>query len=228
MSEDRDMHESLVATGSDGFSEVYLSAVASPSKFWIQVIGVRSTALDKMVESMTNFYSNDDNKRGHSVITADAVEKPSITVGDVLAAPFNHDKSWYRVEVMDIMHDDYDPTFCSLELYYVDFGDTGVMNIKDTCILKREYMKLPFQAIECCLAGVKPNPGSDWPEEVVLVFEELTYMAQWKVMMARPVDIVMENERKVQVVELVDTNNGQDVIIAEELVQRRLALRVST
>jgi Tudor domain len=55
--------ESLVATGSDGFAEVFVSAVRNPHHFYVQLVGTRSIELDRLVEEMTDYYFNDAIKK---------------------------------------------------------------------------------------------------------------------------------------------------------------------
>lgn len=44
----------------DEHLEVYVSASENPNHFWIQILGVRSLQLDKLIEEMTNFYSDEN------------------------------------------------------------------------------------------------------------------------------------------------------------------------
>ena len=45
----------------------------------------------------------------------------SFKVNDLIAATFEFDNSWYRARIVNITEDD------KLDLYYVDFGDSGVI-----------------------------------------------------------------------------------------------------
>lgn len=45
--------------------EVYVSAMESPSQFWIQVVGPGTTALDKLVLEMTAYYNEEENRELH-------------------------------------------------------------------------------------------------------------------------------------------------------------------
>jgi len=38
--------------------EVYVSASENPNHFWIQILGVRSLQLDKLIEEMNSFYTS--------------------------------------------------------------------------------------------------------------------------------------------------------------------------
>ena len=41
--------------------------------------------------------------------------------GDYVAAPFENDMSWYRAKVMDVKENE-------LDLFYVDYGDSGYLS----------------------------------------------------------------------------------------------------
>ena len=55
----------MVPTAPDGFMEVFVSAVDTAGHFWVQVVGPKSTELDKLVEDMTNYYSDETNRQKH-------------------------------------------------------------------------------------------------------------------------------------------------------------------
>ena len=45
--------------------EVYVSAVETPSLFWIHVIGPGNKALDSLVGEMTEYYNKEENRELH-------------------------------------------------------------------------------------------------------------------------------------------------------------------
>lgn len=47
--------------------EVYVSAVSSPSRFWVQFVGPQVTQLDELVSHMTDYYGNKENRTAHAV-----------------------------------------------------------------------------------------------------------------------------------------------------------------
>lgn len=47
--------------------DVYVSAVKSPSLFWIQVIGPANDDLQHLIEEMTEYYDNEKNREIHSL-----------------------------------------------------------------------------------------------------------------------------------------------------------------
>lgn len=80
-----------------------------------------------------------------------------ITIGQIVAAPFDHDDKWYRAEILSIEEDEYDPIESKVTLYYGDYGDSCVVKRKQIFDLRTDFLGLYFQAIECALAYVKPT-----------------------------------------------------------------------
>lgn len=214
------IQDELVATSADGYIEVYVSALESPSRFWVQLVGTQSINLDKLVEDMTNYYSHEPNQQSHALT--------SVAVGDVVASRFVQDKCWYRARVVAIEESDYSQDETTIKVHYVDFGEKGRYKTKELCTLRDEYRYLPLQAIECSLAGVQPRDGTQWTEEASDLFETLSHAALWKVMMAK---VVSKAKREdgfqgfKYSVELVDTNNKDDVNVAAELISQGHAVQ---
>lgn len=59
--------ETLVATGSDGLLEVYVSAIESPDRLWVQMKGPCTAELDRLQDQMTDYYTKDENKNFHTL-----------------------------------------------------------------------------------------------------------------------------------------------------------------
>ncbi|XP_054373590.1 tudor and KH domain-containing protein isoform X2 [Molothrus ater] len=151
----------------DEHLDVYVSAAESPGHFWIQLLGTRSLQLDKLTAEMGHFYQS-----------SPPVPPPSIRPGDIVAAPYLDDGEWYRARVLGTLDNGH------LDLYYVDFGDNGQAPPEALRALRSDFLSLPFQAIECSLAGIVPNGGS-WPEAALEEFDRLTGCAQWAPLVAR-------------------------------------------
>lgn len=75
---------------------------------------------------------------------------PELREGIVVAAPFPHDDSWYRARIVGVADS-------TLELLFLDFGDTASVDASLVKVLRLEYYRLPVQAIQCRLAGVHPK-----------------------------------------------------------------------
>ncbi|CAK1555918.1 unnamed protein product [Leptosia nina] len=167
--------------------EVYVAAVSSPSRFWVQFVGPQVNQLDDLVAQMTAYYSNKDNRDAHAL--------NSVSVGQVVAAVFRHDGRWYRARVDDIRANEFDATQQVADVFYLDYGDSEYVATHELCELRADLLRLRFQAMECFLAGVKPvtieneEPKSDeWPKwhpQAVERFEELSQVARWKPLMSK-------------------------------------------
>lgn len=86
------IREKLPTNIIEGQLEVYVSAVATPSRFWIQLYGKQSTELDKLTVSMTEYYEKPNNQKIHKI--ADPY------LGQIVAAMFKYDSKWYRAEIV--------------------------------------------------------------------------------------------------------------------------------
>ncbi|XP_050486216.1 tudor and KH domain-containing protein homolog [Bombus huntii] len=162
--------ESLTLPVSDGFIEVYVSAVETPSQFWVQIVGPGITALDKLVSDMNAYYSNKENYEMHKL--------KSIEVGQLVAAKFSFNKQWYRAEVISLPSND------QCEVFYLDYGDHEIVHHNCVLELRTDFLSLRLQAIECSLANVKP-PGAEWSNDECDFFAEITFLAEWKVLYAK-------------------------------------------
>lgn len=92
------------------FIPVFVSSIDGVGGVWIQPIGDEDPAnLESLVEDMTAYYSNLQGFTGCP---------SNMNVGDVFAAPFEHDSSWYRVQVTGV-------SSSTCELLYLDYGDYG-------------------------------------------------------------------------------------------------------
>ncbi|KAK2167696.1 hypothetical protein LSH36_25g07051 [Paralvinella palmiformis] len=189
--------------------KVFVSAIEHPEHFWIQVLGSNSTQLDKMITEMTEYYSKENNLQASQV--------SDLKVDDIVAAPFANDNNWYRARVIGIQGE-------SIDLYYVDFGDSEILPKDRVKSLRSDFFNLPHQALECKLAGVKPT-GDTWSEEAIDVFQELTYCARWKVLLVKTVNYEKASTGEtVPCLDMLDPNMAQDVNIADELVKRGFAV----
>lgn len=70
----------------DGQLEVFVSAVNSPSRFWVQLVGPQSTELDFLVDTMTEYYNIKENQELHQI------REPYL--GQIVAAMYFNDNKW--------------------------------------------------------------------------------------------------------------------------------------
>ncbi|KAF1374301.1 hypothetical protein PFLUV_G00248560 [Perca fluviatilis] len=187
----------------DEHLEVYVSASENPNHFWIQILGVRSLQLDKLTEEMSRFY-NSGNPTEHRV--------ESIVVGDIVAAPYHDHGTWNRARVLGVLASGL------VDLYYVDFGDNGELPRESLCRMRSDFLSLPFQAIECNLAGVRPK-GEVWTEAALDEFEQLTCCASWRPLQAKLCSYSHSEVSSWPTVKLYNNTEGKTVDIGEELVR---------
>ncbi|XP_023646938.1 tudor and KH domain-containing protein isoform X3 [Paramormyrops kingsleyae] len=186
----------------DEHLEVYVSAVENPQHFWIQILGVRSLQLDKLTAEMGRFYSTG---------TAELkVEK--VVVGDIVAAPYRNHGTWNRARVLSVLESGL------VDVYYVDYGDNGELSLESLRSMRSDFLSLPFQAIECSLAGVSPAGGS-WTEEALDDFDRLTYCAQWKPLLAKLCSYSHSDMSSWPSVQLYDSSHGKLLGVGEELIR---------
>ncbi|XP_026171577.1 tudor and KH domain-containing protein isoform X2 [Mastacembelus armatus] len=187
----------------DEHLEVYVSASENPNHFWIQILGVRSLQLDKLTEEMNRFYNSGD-LSDHRVDT--------IVVGDIVAATYQDHSTWNRARVLGVLGSGL------VDLYYVDFGDNGELPRDSLRRMRSDFLSLPFQAIECNLAGVRPK-GDVWTEEALNNFEQLTYCSSWRPLQAKLCSYSHSEISSWPSVKLYDNSDGKTVDIGEELIR---------
>lgn len=123
-----------VPGASDAQLEVYVSAIASPARFWIQIVGPQTTKLDALVGEMTEYYSQLDNQAQHKI------EDPYL--GQIVTAMFKYDSKWYRAEIVGILPNEYDPRNVVLDLYFVDYGDSEFVQPHEVFEIRTDFLTL--------------------------------------------------------------------------------------
>ncbi|NXT50578.1 TDRKH protein, partial [Pluvianellus socialis] len=176
----------------DEHLEVYVSATENPNHFWIQIVGHRSLQLDKLTAEMGQYYQS----------SGRAAELSTVQAGDIVAAPYADDSEWYRARVLGTLENG------NFDLYYVDFGDNGEAPREALRALRSDFLSLPFQAIECSLAGIGPA-GAGWEEAALDAFDRLTHCAQWKPLVAKISSYVQSGLCPRPNVRLYDVQGGE-------------------
>ncbi|NWS49942.1 TDRKH protein, partial [Probosciger aterrimus] len=190
------------AFDADEHLEVYVSAAESPDRFWMQLVGQRSLQLDKLMAEMRQYYQH------HSPTALLSDVQP----GDIVAAPFAADGNWYRARVLGPRDNG------NLGLRYVDFGDGGEAPQQALCALRSDFLSLPFQAVECGLAGVVPA-GAGWEPAALDAFAQLTHCATWEPVLARIVSYGPTAPCPRPRVQLFAMHSGVSLDVGTELVR---------
>lgn len=87
-----------------------------------------------------------------------------VDMGIICAAPVL--AGWYRAQTI-AMFDDTDEVLVK----FVDYGGYSRLSAMDLRQIRSDFMNLPFQAVECCLADVKPAKDEDWSSEANEFFQ---------------------------------------------------------
>ncbi|KAK9505538.1 hypothetical protein O3M35_009566 [Rhynocoris fuscipes] len=218
-------YEKLITSTNDSMLQVYVSAVADPTHFWLQLISPRAVELDHLVDNMTEYYENEENRKLHKL--------NEVSLGQIVACRVAEDNKWYRVEVCShepYREDNRDET--TIDVFYVDYGDSAYIKLGDLYQLRADFLSLRFQAIECAMDGIFPNkdtPADKWDEETVEMFEDMVYVGQWKAISAQVVRYKpreKSNRREgspVPCVKLYDPDGPPGVDIGQQLINKGVA-----
>ncbi|XP_075698801.1 tudor domain-containing protein 1 [Rhinoderma darwinii] len=130
--------------------------------------------------------------------------------GEICAAQFTEDDNWYRASVVRQVADE------SVLVGYLDFGNTETLPISRVRRIEPELLSLPFQAAQCCLAGVKP-PSGKWTSEATDAFKVLVMN---KILTAS----VVTDCNRVLTLELTDESVTPKISISQNLIEAGLAV----
>lgn len=72
------------------------------------------------------------------------------------------DGAFYRVEIIKLLQSD------RVEVLFVDFGTTKVLEVANLRLIKEEFLKQPVHAIPCKLGDIEPIKFN-WSDEVILI-----------------------------------------------------------
>lgn len=113
---------------------MFVSAVASPERFWIQIVGAQTAKLDDLINEMTLYYNDATNR------TQCRIKDPYL--GQIVAALFQHDNKWYRAEVVGIVPNEFDPRKVVLDLYFLDYGDSIYVQPDEVFEIQANFLTL--------------------------------------------------------------------------------------
>lgn len=134
-----DLHSSAenlnsIFNKTEGQFEVYVSAVASPARFWIQLVGPQTVKLTGLINQMTEYYNQAENREKHQI------KEPYL--GQIVAAMFQYDCKWYRAEIVGILPNEFDARKVILDLYFLDYGDSIYVNPSDVFEMRTDFLTL--------------------------------------------------------------------------------------
>ena len=177
---------------------VVVSHIVSPSEFYIQPL-IHSTSLESLLDDMFKYYGTQ--KKGFQL--------QSPYVGLHCSAPYT-DGNFYRGRVCALDAE-------NAEVYYLDFGNTDVISLKNIFTLSSRFTSLPAQAIKCRLSGVSMTTGatsnSDWSEECIRNMQDAILQQE---VMVNIIDLASEDCYEVSVI--VNSQDLSKFLIGAQLV----------
>lgn len=134
---------------------VYTTFAVDVSKFYVQ-LSKSGDSLSELMNKIHEYYSN-------LTETQDTLESPQ--VGMFCIANFSEDNGWYRAKVVAVHSD-------SLEVLYIDYGNSEVIPLARAKALKPEFSSLPSQALHCALSGVAAVGGDETSSNFLQLVED--------------------------------------------------------
>ncbi|XP_053192638.1 tudor domain-containing 6 [Scomber japonicus] len=128
----------------------FVQHTSNPSEFWIQTQNF-ANELDELMDNIYHLYKDSTNK--------DVVRNP--TVGLYCAAKAE-DGDFYRATVSEVGEK-------HIKVFFVDYGNTELVDRSNIRPLPEEFKKLPWLAMKCTLAGVRPKDGR-WSQGAIEFF----------------------------------------------------------
>ncbi|XP_028407750.1 tudor domain-containing protein 5-like isoform X2 [Dendronephthya gigantea] len=186
------------------YIELYVTHIRSPDCFWIQLRKF-SSELEGLQHNIREFYSS---KESAQFMVDDSLLK----LGQVCVARFPVDHEWYRALITAT------PSQFTVEVFYVDYGNSSQVSKSDLRLIKKEFFKLPSQAIKSKLSNITPKV-TRWDPSVAHRMNELTENKGL-------VGLITESDKKGDVLDLCicDTNGNDDVYINDQLVHEGFAV----
>uniref|UniRef100_F7G7H9 Tudor domain-containing protein 1 n=1 Tax=Ornithorhynchus anatinus TaxID=9258 RepID=F7G7H9_ORNAN len=133
------------------------------------------------------------------------------TVGEPCCAFFLGDYNWYRALVKEILPNGY------VKVHFVDYGNVEEVKLDKLRQISAEFLRLPFQGIQCWLSDIKPI-RREWSKEATARFR--MYVAGIK-LRARVLDI---RDRGAGL-QLTDLSTDHPQTINDILISENLALK---
>lgn len=198
------------------YLDVNVTEAANPLNFTCQS-WAHGAQLDALMSEMQSFYAAEGSSAFPEGLPEALLRKGRYYAGRHM------DKSWYRVLVQQVQG----PLMASV--YFVDYGDYGMMQPSELQPLWQRFRHLPVQAIQASLAGVEPVQN-DWNPVDCINFRNIV---KDRLFVARIVAKRPDTKTGVEgaqhlVVRLVDTSSSDDIYIAQLLAERGIVRLVST
>ncbi|XP_064467352.1 putative ATP-dependent RNA helicase TDRD12 [Ornithodoros turicata] len=189
------------------YNKVYMWKVHSPHRFYVQT------------EKFTSCLENLEKDISKHVAERKLQRPKALRQGLLCLAPFTND-CFYRGQVESISSH-------GVTVFFPDYGDTAECPQEKVYSAEPWMLLLPFQGIECKLAGVAP-PEGEWQPEAADALEDMGFTVTniSKMLCAMVVNHARSSRPGVRCYEIIlyDTAEGHDIDLGMELIRKGLAL----
>lgn len=191
------------------YLDVNVTEAANPLNFTCQQ-WLQGAQLEALMSDMQSFYAAE----GSSAFP-EGLPEALLHRGGYYAGRHATDHCWYRVLVQQVQG----PLMASV--YFVDYGDYGLMQPSELQPLWQRFRNLPAQAIRASLADVSPKCG-DWDPVDCIEFRKRVKDKQFvaKIVAKEPDSGTGVEGAQRLVVRLIDTSTSVDIYIDQELEQK--------
>lgn len=125
--------------------EINVSCIYSPYCFYVQINDIGLVEFNEFEKTLQSYYENIRLKSELFLL-----KRPQI--GQMCVAKYSKDDAWYRAIVKE-----QDFNLRNVKVFFVDYGNEECVPIDGNLLLINDQFKnYPFQAIKCCLDGVRP------------------------------------------------------------------------
>uniref|UniRef100_A0A8C5Q4P6 Tudor domain containing 1 n=1 Tax=Leptobrachium leishanense TaxID=445787 RepID=A0A8C5Q4P6_9ANUR len=174
--------------------EIIICMLQSPAEFYCQICNEKDLKSLNEVNLQLNQYCMKHQPLGYNSKT-----------GDLCCAFFSADKNWYRARVTKVSKTG------KTKVCFLDYGNREEVTADQICQIPSQFLELPFQAIRCSLAGVKPI-GDQWTRATNETFQMC--VAGHK-LQAKAVHKT-EDGYSVDLIDLESSRSISDVLIAQK------------
>ncbi|XP_054437201.1 tudor domain-containing protein 1 [Pteronotus mesoamericanus] len=183
--------------------DVVVCMIYSPGEFYCHVL--EEDALKKL---------NDLNKSLAEFCQQKLSSDFKAQIGQPCCAFFAGDGNWYRALVKEIGLNG------SVKVHFVDYGNIEEVTADELQMIPSEFLKLPFQGIQCWLVDIQPG-NKHWTKEAIARFHMCVTGLK---LQARVVEITENGVG----VELTDLSACYPRIISDVLIEEHLVLKASS
>ncbi|KAM8953268.1 tudor domain-containing protein 6 [Pelodytes ibericus] len=173
------------------FYDALVEFVCDPSNFWIRT-AEHAARYKEVMNAITTLYSQASKLEG-------IIAKPQ--KGQLCCTKFR-DKQYYRAEVIA----NYGK---QVEVYFIDHGNTEIVDWYDVKELPAQFKDLPGLAIHCCVADIYPL-GESWSSEAILAFKVAVFDKKLVV-------YVLSKESNKYIIEVLDQSRTEERSVSKIL-----------